>query len=289
MKVVFDYKLNSAWRLKRNIKSFFFAVFCLLICFYCLFPFYWAIVSSLKEPGEIFFPRLLPKSVTFSNYVAVFSDNTFIRSFLNSFIVATCTSLIALFVSFLAAYPLGRSVFFGRKLLLLSFLGFSTIPHVAVLSGMFELVSVFNIYNTRTALVIAYMLPTIPFTVWVLTGFMKSLPKELEEAAIMDGAGRMTLLFKVFMPIMMPSMVTTGLLAFITAWNEFLFALTFTLTNNARTVPVAIALFSGATQHELPWGLIMTASVVVTLPLIVLVVIFQRKIISGLMNGAVKG
>lgn len=280
---------NSLWRLRKNVRVFLFSVFCLFICLYCLFPFYWAVVSSLKEPAEIFFPRLWPKSFTLDNYIGVFSDNTFVRSFFNSFIVATCTSLIALFVSFLAAYPLGRSEMQSKKRIMLVILGCSTLPHVAVLSSMFELITLFNLYNTRTALIIAYMLATIPFTVWVLTGFMKALPKELEEAAIMDGAGRMTILFRVFMPIMTPSMVTTGLLAFITAWNEFLFALTFTLTNNARTVPVAIALFSGATQHELPWGLIMTASVVVTLPLIILVIVFQRKIISGLMTGAVKG
>lgn len=286
---MFNYNSNSVWRIKRNLKSVIFVLFCVFICIYCLFPFYWAIVSSLKTSSDIFFSDLVPKHVTFSNYISVMSDGTFIRSFLNSFIVATCTSLIALFVSFLAAYPLGRMNFKGNKCLMLSFLGCSTLPHVAVLSGMFELISILNLYNTRTALIIAYMLATIPFTVWVLTGFMKSMPRELEEAATMDGAGRMTILFKVFMPIMMPSMVTTGLLAFITAWNEFLFALTFTLTNNARTVPVAIALFSGASQHELPWGLIMTASVIVTLPLIILVIIFQRKIISGLMAGAVKG
>lgn len=287
--MIFYCNNNTIWSVKKNLKTAIFVLFCAFICMYCLFPFYWAIVSSLKEPADIFFSDLLPKRVTLDNYVNVVSDSTFIRSFLNSFIVATCTSLIALFVAFLAAYPLGRMNFKGNKCLMLSFLGFSTLPHVAVLSGMFELISVLNLYNTRIALIIAYMLATIPFTVWVLTGFMKSLPRELEEAAIMDGAGRMTILFRVFMPIMMPSMVTTGLLAFITAWNEFLFALTFTLTNNARTVPVAIALFSGASQHELPWGLIMTASVIVTLPLIILVIIFQRKIISGLMAGAVKG
>lgn len=283
------YSKNQIWKVKKTLKTVAFVLFCLFICFYCLFPFYWAIISSLKEPAEIFFPRLFPKAITFNNYVEVMSDSTFIRSFLNSFIVATCTSLISLLVSFLAAYPLGRTSFSGKKAIMLMILGCSTLPHVAVLSGLFELINAFNLYNTRTALIVSYMLATVPFTVWVLTGFMKSLPKELEEAAIMDGAGRLTILFRVFMPIMTPSMITTGLLAFITAWNEFLFALTFTLTNNARTVPVAIALFSGATQHELPWGLIMTASVVVTLPLIILVIIFQRKIISGLMAGAVKG
>jgi len=137
--------------------------------------------------------------------------------------------------------------------------------------------------------VLSYMIFTLPFTVWVLTTFMRDLPKELEEAAIMDGASPWTILTKVFMPLMWPALVTTGLLAFIAAWNEFLFALTFTLTNDERTVPVGIALMSGASSHEIPWGNIMAASVMVTLPLVVLVLIFQRRIVSGLTAGAVKG
>ena len=146
-----------------------------------------------------------------------------------------------------------------------------------------------NSDNEKSALILSYMIITVPFTLWVMTNFMRSIPKEIEEAAIMDGASRYTILTKVFLPILKPAIVTTGLLAFIAAWNEFLFALTFTLTNQARTVPVSLALFSGASQHELPWGLIMAASVLVTLPLIVLVVIFQRRIISGLTAGSVKG
>ncbi len=142
---------------------------------------------------------------------------------------------------------------------------------------------------SRTSLILANMVLTLPFTVWVLTTFMRDLPKEVEEAAVMDGAKPWTIVTKVFMPMMWPSLVTTGLLAFISAWNEFLFALTFTSSETTRTVPVAIALLSGATQHETPWGTIMAASVLVTVPLIVLVLIFQRKIVSGLTAGGVKG
>jgi trehalose/maltose transport system permease protein len=162
-------------------------------------------------------------------------------------------------------------------------------PQVAVLSGMFQLIRGLNLYNNMLGLIISYMIFTLPFTVWVLTTFMRDLPKELEEAAIMDGAKPWDIITKVFMPLMWPALVTTGLLAFIAAWNEFLFALTFTLTNEQRTVPVAIALISGASQFELPWGNIMAASVIVTVPLIVLVLIFQRRIVSGLTAGAVKG
>jgi trehalose/maltose transport system permease protein len=133
------------------------------------------------------------------------------------------------------------------------------------------------------------MIFPLPFTVWVLTTFMRDLPKELEEAAIMDGATPWEIITKVFMPLMWPALVTTGLLAFVAAWNEFLFALTFTLTNDERTVPVAIALISGSSQYELPWGNIMAASVMVTIPVVILVMIFQRRIVSGLTAGAVKG
>lgn len=284
-----NYDRNSVWRIKKTILSSSFFVFCAFICIWCLFPFYWTLISSLREMGDIFSTSLIPSVMTFKNYIEICNDSTFGYSFINSAIVATCTSVISLVVSLLAAYPLARGKFKGRKVTLLAMLSCSTLPHVAVLSGMFELINIFNLYNTRTALIVSYMMICIPFTVWVLTSFLKTIPTELEEAAIMDGAGKLSILFKVFMPIMMPSMVTTGLLAFISAWNEFLFALTFTLTNRARTVPVSIALFSGATQHELPWGLIMAASVFVTLPLIILVIIFQKKIISGLMAGAVKG
>jgi trehalose/maltose transport system permease protein len=154
---------------------------------------------------------------------------------------------------------------------------------------MFELIRAFGLYNNLLALIFSYMIFTLPFTVWVLTTFMRDLPKELEEAAIMDGAKPWDIITKVFMPLMWPALVTTGLLAFIAAWNEFLFALTFTLTNSQRTVPVAIALISGASQYELPWGNIMAASVMVTIPVVGLVLIFQRRIVSGLTAGAVKG
>jgi trehalose/maltose transport system permease protein len=158
-----------------------------------------------------------------------------------------------------------------------------------VLAGMFELIRALGLYNRALGLVLPYLIFTLPFTVWVLTTFMKQLPKELEEAAIMDGCGPGRIIWQVFMPLLWPALVSTGLLAFIAAWNEFLFALTFVLDNNERTVPVAISLISGASLYDIPWGKIMAASVLVTLPLIGLVLVFQRKIVSGLTAGAVKG
>lgn len=277
------------WKTKKLIKWSAFYVMCLIIAVCCLFPFYWAVVSSLKDSSGLFSTELWPSQITFANYWEVIKDVTFGCSFFNSAVVAVLTALLTLGVCLLAAYPLARARFRGKKRVLMVALGVTTLPHVAVLSGLFELIRYLDIYNEKSALVLSYMIITVPFTLWVMTNFMRSIPKELEEAAIMDGAGRYTILTKIFLPILKPAIVTTGLLAFIAAWNEFLFALTFTLTNQARTVPVSLALFSGASQHELPWGLIMAASVLVTLPLVVLVAIYQRRIISGLMAGSVKG
>ena len=261
----------------------------LFILIYTVFPFYWAIVSSLKSGSELFNVDFIPPSPAWDNYVSVFREQPFARNIANSVFVSVLTVIISLFLGLTAAYALGRVYFRGRGTLLLVVLGVSMFPQVAVLSGMYELVRLLGIFNTPFALILSYMIFTLPFTVWVLTTFMRELPKELEEAAIVDGATSWQIITKVFMPLLGPAMATTGLLAFIVAWNEFLFALTFTLTNDQRTVPVAIALITGGSQFELPWGNIMAASVIVTLPLIVLVLIFQKRIVSGLTAGAVKG
>jgi trehalose/maltose transport system permease protein len=254
-----------------------------------LFPFYWAIVSSLKSGSDLFKTDFIPPSFAWQNYVDIFKEQPFGRNILNSLAVAFGTVTICLTLAISAAYALGRVSFKGRSLLLLTILSVSMFPQVAVLSGMFELIRTLNLYNNLFGLMFSYMVLTLPFTVWILTTFMKQLPKEIEEAAILDGASTWTICFKIFLPLLWPALVTTGLLAFIAAWNEFLFALTFTVESQARTVPVAIALMTGASEYELPWGKIMAASVVVTLPLIFLVLVFQRRIVSGLTAGAVKG
>ncbi len=260
-----------------------------LITLYTLFPFYWAVVSSLKEGSALFEVEAWPRNPAWQNYVRVFIEQPFGRNLLNSVVVATSVVLISLFLAVTAAFALGRIRFFGRTPLMLMILAVSMFPQIAVLSGMFELVRWMGLYNTLPALTLSYLLFTLPFTVWVLTTFMRELPKELEEAAVMDGASPWVICMHVFLPLLKPALVTTGLLAFIAAWNEFLFALTFTLSQEARTVPVAIGLMSGGSEHELPWGLIMAASVIVTVPLIILVLVFQRRIVSGLTAGAVKG
>ena len=256
---------------------------------YTVFPFYWAIVSSLESGSALYSVRALPAHPEWSNYLAVFREQPFARNILNSVFVATSVVALSLLLTVTASWALGRVEFRGRTTLLLLVLSVSMFPQVAVLSGMFELIRALRLYNDLLSLTLSYLVFTLPFTTWVLTTFMRELPRELEEAALVDGARPWVVITRVFLPLMWPALATTGLLAFIAAWNEFLFALTFTLSNEMRTVPVAIALISGASQFELPWGRVMAASVIVTVPLVVLVLVFQRRIVAGLTAGAVKG
>ncbi|AFL50758.1 trehalose/maltose transport system permease protein [Sinorhizobium fredii] len=254
-----------------------------------VFPFYYAVLTSLKSGTALFRVDYWPSELSLANYTNVVSSGSFLRNLGNSLLVATLVVAISLLLAVTAAYALGRVRFRGRSLLLLTILSVSMFPQIAVLAGLFELIRGIGIFNTPLALIFSYMIFTLPFTVWVLTTFMRDLPVEIEEAAIVDGASPWVIITRVFMPLMWPALVTTGLLAFIAAWNEFLFALTFTSSDVQRTVPVAIALLSGSSNFEIPWGNIMAASVIVTVPLVVLVLIFQRRIISGLTAGGVKG
>lgn len=266
--------------------------FCLLVIalfVFLVFPFYYAVVTSLSSGSALFDVSWWPQSVDVSNYVRVFTQQPFGRNLLNSFLVATVVVVIALLLGLTGAFALGRVSFRGRSSLLWCILGVSMFPQVAVLSGLFEVIRTLRLYDNLLGLVLAYTMFTLPFTVWMLTTFIRGLPIEIEEAAILDGANSWQLVTRVFLPLLRPAMISTGLLAFIAAWNEFLFALTFTLSDQERTVPVAIALISGGSQHELPWGNIMAACVIVTVPLILLVLVFQRRLVAGLAAGAVKG
>jgi trehalose/maltose transport system permease protein len=271
------------------VKTTLFYALVAAIVIIAVFPFYYAILTSFKTGTSLFQVTYIPRELKLQNYTDVLTAGPFARNFLNSVIVASSTVILALLMAVTAAYALSRVQFRGRGLLLMTILGVSMFPQISVLAGLFELVRYLHLHNTLWALIFSYTIFTLPFTVWILTTFMRDLPIEIEEAAIVDGATPWIIIRKVFLPLMWPALVTTGLLAFIAAWNEFLFALTFTSSNDQRTVPVAIGLLSGATQFELPWGPIMAASVMVTVPLVVLVLIFQRKIISGLTAGGVKG
>ena len=258
------------------------------IVLYTIFPFYWGLVSSLETGTALFDANLLPSAPNAENYVAEFAEQPFGRNIVNSVAVAGGVVGLSLALGVGAAYALGRAPFRGQSILLFVVLGASMFPQVAVLGGMFEMVTALGLYNRLGSLVVSYLVFTLPFTVWVLATFMRELPRELEEASMIDGASPLTTLLRVLVPVLAPALAATGLLAMIAAWNEFLFALTFILTEERRTVPVAIALISGASQHELPWGRVMAASIIVTVPLVVLVLIFQRHIVAGLTRGALK-
>jgi trehalose/maltose transport system permease protein len=262
-----------------------------IILFYVMFPFYWAVKTSFTPAGDLARTALhwFPDRPVLTNYVEVFRIQPFGRNLLNSLMVAAGTVMLSLLLSAPAAYALGKFRFKGKRPLMYMILAVSVFPQIAVLPGLYALVKWLHLYNTWGSLILSYLIFTLPFTVWTLTAFMRQIPTELEEAALLDGASPLVTLVRVLLPVMAPALVTTGLLAFINAWNEFLFALTFTSDDSARTVPVAIGTFTGASQHESPFTLIMAASVVVTVPLIALVFIFQRKIVEGLSAGAVKG
>ncbi len=269
-------------------------LFYLMVAFvvvYSAFPFYWAVISSFKPSDALFAsnPSFLPLPFTLDHYRNVFLQANFGRNLLNSLVVAGGATLLSLVLGVLAAYALGRLPFPPRNAVLYLVLAMTMFPQISVLGGLFMLLRQAGLFNTHLGLILSYLLFTLPFTVWVLVGYFKGLPRELEEAAYVDGATPLQTLVRIMLPLTGPGLVTTGLLAFIAAWNEYLFALTFTVGDKVKTVPPAIASFGGATPFEIPWGSIMAASVVVTVPLVVLVLIFQQRIVAGLTAGAVKG
>jgi trehalose/maltose transport system permease protein len=279
---------SAHYRLRRRLRKAMLGVLILLVLAYTLFPYYWAIVSSTKQGAELYTTAFLP-ALNFSYYRMLFDNPVFMGSLVNSVFVATATTVVSLALGIVSAYALGRLQFPRKRLVLVAILMISIFPQVAVLSGMFELINTLGLYNRPSALIVTYLLSTVPFTTWILTTFIREFPRELEEAALIDGCSHFRILTRVLLPLMGPSLASTGILAFILAWNEFLFALTFMLTDENKTVPVAIGLIGGTTRYEYPFGQIMAASVTVTLPLIIVVLIFQRRIVAGLTAGAVKG
>lgn len=279
---------GQRWRVARRIG---FWLIIVLILFYTLFPFYWAFNTSLKNENEVFATAyLFAQNPSFRNYELVFQNERFVRGLFNSTLVAGGSTILALAVGSFAAYALGRLQFRGRLLMLYAVLAMTMFPQISILSGLFSIVRDLGLFGSLGSLVVTYPLITLPFTVWTLTTFFRGLPSELEQAALVDGATGFQTFYMILLPLTAPALVTTGLLSFISAWNEYLFALTFTTINpSAQTVPVAIALFSGQVQRQDPVAEVMAASVIVTIPLIVLVLYFQRRIVEGLTAGAVKG
>lgn len=283
--------MSKTTREQINRVLFYLLVAAILV--YTAFPFYWALVSSLTPNNQLFsLPvRYFPTPPTFEHYAAIMENSNFLIALLNSTIVSFSVTALALLIGTMGAYALGRFRFRGRSPVLYAVLAMTMFPQIAVLGALYDMVNRLGLYNNLLALVLTYLIFTLPFTVWVLTNFFKAMPRDLEEAAYVDGASPFQTFYRVLLPLSAPGMVTTGLLAFIAAWNEYLFALSFTQTPDKRTVTYALTAFEGTTSSsfELPWGQIMAASVVVTIPLIILTLIFQRRIIAGLTAGAVKG
>lgn len=272
---------------RRLLRRMAFVAFLAAVLAFALFPLYYALVTSVTPSGELFRPGLVPERWTTEHYRVIVAG-PFLRSILNSALVSAAVVALTLGLTLGAAYALARVRFRGRAAVLFGVLAISMFPQIAVLAGMFELVRTFGLFDSLAALIFSYLTLTLPFAAWVLATFMRGIPVELEEAAALDGATALTTLLRVFVPLLQPALVATGLLVFIAAWNEFLFALTFTLSDESRTVPVAIALLSGASAFELPWGAIMAAAVLVTVPIVALALVFQRHIVSGLLAGAIK-
>lgn len=270
------------------MRRFFFSITVLIVLLYCTGPLLWQLLTSIKADAEITrLPPLLPSSPTFSHYVAIFSEAPFLRIIGNSAVVAFSATLLSLMIGSPAAFGLAKLPVPSKKLILLFVLSASLLPPIATVSPLYLIIRGLGLRDTWWALILTYTGFSLPLSVWILTNFFARIPDEIYRAARVDGCTVFQAFTKVMLPLAAPGFVTAAILVFIFSWNEFLFALTFTVTPASRTVPVAIALFPGL--HEVPWGEIAAASVVVTTPLILLVLFFQRRIVEGLTAGAVKG
>jgi multiple sugar transport system permease protein len=260
-----------------------------LICIFCLFPFYWLINVSLKSGTDLSQADLVPPNPTLDNYSSIFENSDFTSALRNSVIVTGITTFLALLVGSFAAYALARLRFPMKFLLLAIILSISTFPPIAIAAPLFKLWTDIGLYNTYAGLIIPYLTFALPLCIYILASFFKEIPKELEEAALVDGATHFQAFRKVVLPLAAPGLVTAGLLTAFFVWNEFLLAVTLTSSPTAFTVPVAVVNFQGSQLFEVPLGTISAASVVITIPLVILVIIFQRRIVAGMTAGAVKG
>jgi multiple sugar transport system permease protein len=259
------------------------------IVLFCLFPFYWLLNISLKTGSDLSSADIIPPSPSLDNYTSIFENSSFTRALGNSAIVSLTTTFIGVVIGSFAAYALARLKMRFKFPLLALVLSITTFPQIAIAAPLFRLWSDIGLYNTLIGLVIPYLTFALPLSIYILVSFFKEITKDLEEAALVDGATHFQAFRKVVVPLAAPGLATTAILTFITAWNEFLLAFTLTSSQNARTVPVAIQQFSGSSQFEVPLGTQSAASVVISIPLIVLVLLFQKRIVAGLTAGAVKG
>ncbi|WP_433719190.1 carbohydrate ABC transporter permease [Microbacterium laevaniformans] len=251
-------------------------------------PVVWMLSNSFKSNTEIFElpPRLITDTFSLNAYVAIFTNPETMRFFLNSYIVAGAVTVLTLLVAIQAAYAFSRFDFRGKRVLNVIIVSVQAVPPITLLIPYFGLMVGLGLYNTYPGLILTYMVFTLPYAIIMMTGYFNTLPRELDEAVRVDGAGSMTALWRVLVPISVPGIVSVGIYTFMIAWNEYLFALTLTRTIDMRTVPIGIQLLMG--QHSYEWNQIMAMSVLGSIPVLILFLFFQRFFISGLTAGSVK-
>ncbi len=261
-----------------------------MIVVFCLAPVGLLVLTSIKSPADLSSTGFWPRQPTVSNFVEVFGNSTFLRGLLNSGIVVSVSTLIAIVFGALGAYALARLQFRGKVAILLLSLSVITFPGIAIVTPLFRIWLDVGLYDTRIGLIIPYVALVVPLVLFILTSFFREIPAEIFEAAYLDGASRARVLRDMFLPLSGPGIASAGLLVFVILWHEFLLAVTLTATPAGRTAPVALSLFTGRTNVlEVPTGAIAAASIVITVPIIVVVLVFQRRIVSGLTTGSTAG
>jgi ABC-type glycerol-3-phosphate transport system permease component len=265
-------------------------LFVFVCCVAALAPLAWHLMSSLKSSSELALapPTLIPSQPTLVNYAALFQRRPFFRYYLNSFVIGSMSSILSVACASLAAYRLARIRGRLRTIIRSSLLAVAFFPPIVFLFPVYEMVRAAGLVNHPWGLILPYSAFNLPFAIWLLTGSFEQVPYELEEAAAVDGLTRFVTYRVIILPLVWPALITAGILAFIGSWNEFMFALTFMNVESQKTVTLGVATLSGSTTYEIPWGQIAAGVVASSLPLIVLVIIFQRKIVAGLTAGAVK-
>ena len=252
-------------------------------------PVLWLVSLSFKHPSTLADGSFIPKEWTWENYKGIFSTSLFTRALFNSLGIALIATFLSVVLGSMAAYAIARLQFPGKKLLIAASLLIAMFPPISLVSPLFNLWRILGLFDTWPGLIIPYITFSLPLAIYTLSAFFREIPWDLEKAAQVDGATPFQAFRKIIMPLAAPGIFTTAILVFIFAWNDFVFAISLTSTTNARTVPAAIAFFTGASQFLTPIGSIAAAAVVITIPIIIFVLIFQRRIVAGLTAGAVKG
>lgn len=271
------------WRkgvpMPRAIRTASFALLVAGLLLWSLFPLWYAIIASLSRDTELYQPHLLPPGAWWGNFQDLFARSRLVRGMVNALVVALGVVGLSLALGVLAGYALARLRFPGKAFVMAAILGTSLFPQAAVLAGFFEMLRGLGLYNTLVGVILADLLLVLPFTTWVLSAALRALPAEFDDLAALDGVPPLVMLARVFVPLAWPGIAASAILALVAVWNEFLFAFTFTMTEEVRTAPVTVALIWGHTPHDLPWGTLMAACVVMTLPAAALVLALQRRMV----------